>query len=236
METSTLNKLKKKAGALFEPALQTGRVLEIRYWEPSTLLEVDLHLPFADMSQWKEIPYIKFKVGDFAYRDYTPSGWDIETCTCTLFIDAAHQGPGSKWALSLKANDTVSYFKIKSTEHAPEETPAVIGLGDESSIGHLLALQQMVLPATRFSGAILINNERHREQFNEYFRSPLKPIPVNDIYGHNSLMQWVIEQQYTLDNTVFYIAGNHTMVLQLRKLLRMQGYNSTQVKTQGFWK
>jgi NADPH-dependent ferric siderophore reductase len=126
--------------------------------------------------------------------------------------------------------------KIKSTQHAPAETPAVIGLGDESSIGHLLALQQMVLPATRFSGAILINNEQHRDQFIEYFKSPLKPIPVNDTYGHNSLMKWVIEQQYTLDNTVFYIAGNHTMVLQLRKLLRMQGYNSTQVKTQGFWK
>jgi len=49
-------------------------------------------------------------------------------------------------------------------------------------------------------------------------------------------MQWIIEQQYTLDNTVFYITGNQTMVIQLRKLLKMQGYHSAQVKAQGFWK
>ncbi|WP_259071500.1 SIP domain-containing protein [Mucilaginibacter sp. X4EP1] len=236
MEAFTLERIKKRAGALFEPALQTGRVLEVRHWEPSTFMEVDLHLPQADMSAWTEIPYIKFKVADLTFRDYTPSGWDAETHTCTLFIDVAHNGPGCKWASQLKKSDIVSYYKIKSTQHAPEETPAVIGLGDESSIGHLLALQQMVVPATRFSGAVLIHNASHRDQFNEYFRSPLTPIPVQDAYGHNSLMQWIIEQQYTLDNTVFYITGNQTMVIQLRKLLKMQGYHSTQVKAQSFWK
>ncbi|WP_428329883.1 SIP domain-containing protein [Mucilaginibacter sp.] len=236
METSTIDKIKKKASRLFEnQLLLSGSVLEVRKWEPCTMIEIDLHLPFADIAQWTDVPYIKIKVNDFTYRDYTPSCWDAETRTCSLFIDAAHKGPGSEWAQQLKKGDAINYLKIKPTHQAPVGTPAIIALGDESSLGHLLALQQMVLPATRFSGAILMADEQHRGLFREYFRSPLQAIARNDIYGHHSLIQWVIEQQYTLDNTVFYVTGNDTMVIQLRKMLRQQGYASGQIKAQGFW-
>ncbi|SDP97748.1 NADPH-dependent ferric siderophore reductase, contains FAD-binding and SIP domains [Mucilaginibacter sp. OK268] len=235
METSTFQKIKRKAGKLFENRLQSGRVLEVRHWEPSTLIEVDLHLPFADIAQWNEIPYIKFRVDDFTFRDYTPSGWDAETSTCTIYIDAAHNGPGSGWAQQLKKDDVVSYLKIGSTDHSPVATSAVVALGDESSMGHLLALQKMVLPHTRFSGGLVIGNEHHRKLFHEYFWSPLQPVARKDIFGHHSLIEWVLEQQYSLENTVFYLAGNNTMVAQLRKLLKNQGYPSGQIKVQGFW-
>jgi NADPH-dependent ferric siderophore reductase len=235
METSTFQKIKRKAGKLFENRLQSGRVLEVRHWEPSTLIEVDLHLPFADIAQWNEIPYIKFRVDDFTFRDYTPSGWDAETSTCTIYIDAGHNGPGSKWAQQLKKDDVVSYLKIGSTDHSPTSTSAVVALGDESSMGHLLALQKMVLPHTRFSGGLVIGNEQHRKLFHEYFWSPLQPVARKDIFGHHSLIEWVLEQQYSLENTVFYLAGNNTMVAQLRKLLKNQGYPSGQIKVQGFW-
>ena len=237
METSTFEKIRQKAGGLFgQQFLQTGTVLEVRVWEPSTMIEIDLHLPFADMTNWNEVPYIKFKVADFSYRDYTPSGWDAETQTCTIYIDAAHNGPGSSWARQLQKGSTIKYLKIRPTNHAPEGTSAIVGLGDESSMGHLLALQQMVLPSARFSGAILMANESHRTLFSEYFRSPLRPVASDDVYGHHTLIQWVIDQRYTLENTVFYIAGNHTMVAQLRKMLRLQGYGAAQIRAQGFWK
>jgi len=235
METSTFQKIKRKAGKLFENRLQSGRVLEVRHWEPSTLIEVDLHLPFADIAQWNEIPYIKFRVDDFTFRDYTPSGWDAETSTCTIYVDAAHNGPGSRWAQQLKKDDVVSYLKIGSTDHSPVATSAVVALGDESSMGHLLALQKMVLPHTRFSGGLIIGNEHHRRLFHEYFWSPLQPVARKDIFGHHSLIEWVLEQQYSLENTVFYLVGNNTMVAQLRKLLKNQGYPSGQIKVQGFW-
>lgn len=236
METSTLKKLiRRKAGKLFEHRLQTCSVLDVRHWEPSTIIEVDLHLPHADIALWNEVPYIKFKVDDFTYRDYTPSGWDAETSTCTIYIDAAHQGPGSQWVKQLKKNDILSYIKIGSTHHKPVATSAVVALGDESSIGHLLALQKMVLPNTRFSGGLVIGNEHHRKLFHEYFWSPLVPVARKDIFGHHSLMEWVLEQHYSLENTVFYLAGNNTMVAQLRKLLKNQGYPSAQIKMQGFW-
>ncbi|WP_183564274.1 siderophore-interacting protein [Mucilaginibacter sp. SP1R1] len=235
METSTFQKIKRRAGKLFDSRLQSGRVLEVRHWNPTTLVEIDLHLPLADIAQWHDIPYIKFKVDDLTFRDYTPSGWDAETCTCTIYVDAAHQGPGSKWAQQLKKDDVVSYLKIGSTNHRPVATSAVVALGDESSMGHLLALQKMVLPNTRFSGGLIIGNEDHRKLFHEYFWSPLEPVARKDVFGHHSLMEWVLEQQYSLENTVFYLVGNNTMVTQLRKLLKHQGYPSAQIKAHGFW-
>jgi NADPH-dependent ferric siderophore reductase len=137
--------------------------------------------------------------------------------------------------MQLKKDDTVSYLKIGSTQHNPVATSAVVALGDESSMGHLLALQKMVLPNTRFSGGLIIANEHHRKLFHEYFWSPLEPVARKDIFGHHSLMEWVLEQHYSLENTVFYLAGNNTMVAQLRKLLKHQGYPSNQIKVQGFW-
>jgi len=236
METSTLHKLKAKAGRWFEPQhLDSGRVLEVRHWEPSTIVEIDLHLPDADMWQWAEVPYIKFKVEPFTYRDYTPAGWDAETSTCTLYIDAAHNGLGSIWARKLKKGDEVSYLKIGTSHHTPERTLAIIALGDESSMGHILALQQMVMPAARFTGAVLMADEQHRDFFGTYFPSAIKTVERHDVYGHHSLIQWVAAQNFSLDNTVFYLAGNNIMVSQLRKLLRLQGYNSGQVKAKGFW-
>ncbi|GAA4332256.1 hypothetical protein GCM10023149_38430 [Mucilaginibacter gynuensis] len=237
METSTLHKIRKTASRFLEhKLLQSGTVLEVRQWEPSTLVEIDLHLPLVNMQQWDEVPYIKFRVDDLTFRDYTPSGWDAETNTCTIFVDAAHNGPGSNWAKGLSKGDIIGYLKtVGFTHHSPEPVSAVIALGDESSLGHMLALQQMVLPVARFSGAVVMGNEDHRQQFGEYFKSPLQPVPRKDIYGHHSLIEWVLEQYYSLENTVFYLAGNNTMVAQLRKMLKQQGYSSSQIKTQGFW-
>ncbi len=236
MGTLTLHSIKRKASTLFEDKfLKTGTVLEVRAWDPSTIVEVDLHLPEITMDNWSEVPYIKFKVADFTYRDYTPSGWDAETHTCTIFVDAAHQGAGSRWAQQLSRGDKVSYLKVDTTRQRPTETSAVVALGDESSIGHMLALQQLTVPVTRFTGALVMGNTQQCEQFNEYFRSPLQPLERQDVHGHHTLAEWLQQQSSQLQHAIFYLAGNTTMVSQLRKLLRKYGYGNNQIKAQGFW-
>jgi NADPH-dependent ferric siderophore reductase len=236
MSNFTLKNIKKKAtGFLESRLLKTGYVLEVRKWSGSAIIEIDLHLPATQMNEWDSVPYMKCKVGELTYRDYTPSGWDAETQTCTLYVDAGHAGAGSDWAKQLKKGDTVSYPKITSTRQSPSKTSSVICLGDESSLGHLLAMQQLTMPQTRFTGAVIIGSEENRGLFKEYFKSPLQAIPRNDAYGHHSLTEWLLKQSYSLQNTLFYIAGNNTMVIELRKLLKKQGYSSNQIKTQGFW-
>ena len=236
MSKLILNKLKKKASGIIEGrVLKTALVLEVRKWPSSTIIEIDLHLPTAVMDGWTEVNYMKCKVADFTYRDYTPSGWDAETQTCTLYIDANHTGPGTIWANTLNKGNEIGYLSIKTTRQTPVNTSAIICLGDESSLGHLLAMQQLATPAARFSGAVLMDNEHNRSLFTEYFRTPLKPVLRTDVVGHHSLTGWLLQQSYHLENTIFYLTGNSTMVMQLRKILKQQGYSNNQVIAQGFW-
>jgi len=231
-----LKQMKTTAGRIIGPRLlQTGRVLGIRGWEPPGVIEIDLHLPATDMAHWAEIPYIKIMVGDLTFRDYSPAGWDAETSTCTIYVDVAHKGPGSTWATGLAVNEAIHYLKISSTRQKVRPGKPTVCLGDETSIGHMLAARQMAPPGSPFSGAILINDPDHHRLFNEYFRSPLQPILKKGTCGATMLYDWVVQQKYDLKDTVFLITGNHGMTGRLRKLLRQAGYAADHVAAHGFW-
>lgn len=234
MENYLFKQLRKKADSLFTPTLQSGRVLAVRNWESATLVEIDLHLPHVDMT-WDSIPYIKFRVDDFTFRDYTPSGWDAEQRTCTLFIDTGHTGAGSNWAAGLKKGDTVCYFKIGRTNHAPNLQTQSVGLSDLSGLGHLLALEQMSTPIGNFTGSVLLNEQQHFKSFREAFDSRLQPIERQDEIGNESLLQWVVAQKFHPDQTVFYLVGNNKLVSKLRRSLKECGFSSSQIKVKGFW-
>jgi NADPH-dependent ferric siderophore reductase len=229
METSILQQIRKKAGKIIEnQLLKTGRVLDVRHWESSNMIEIDLHLPFADMRDWNQIPYIKLCVDDFTFRDYTPFGWDAEIATCSLLIDTAHDGPGSRWAKALRTGDTIHYLKTESTRQAPHPTDFVVGLGDASSLGHLLALQQLTMPAGRFDGAVLLPNPNSSKLLSEYFTTPLNTLPTP-----TEIADWLLKQGYCTAHTWFYLIGNQNFVTELRKLLKSLGHTNIRVK--GFW-
>lgn len=229
METSILKKLGKKIHTVVDrQLLKHGTVLDVRHWPLSPMIEIDLHLPDAEMQFWMEVPYIKFSVGKFSFRDYTPFGWDIQTSTCSLLIDAAHQGPGSHWAAALQTGDPVHYLKIDSSRQMPHPTNLVVGLGDNSSMAHLMALQQLTLPGIRFEGVITSNDPQTAFLLNDYFPKPL--------LSHTSeaeLMDWLTEQNYCNAHTSFYLTGNEQLVIRMQKLLKSLGHTSIRAKR--FW-
>lgn len=236
METPTLQKIRKKASRLLEDRLlRTGTVLAIRKWEGSSFVEVDLHLPAADMEHWKEVPFIKFRVDDFTYRYYTASGWDAETHTCTLYVDIGHKGPGSAWVKGLRQYDTVWYIRIGTTHNLPESTQQIIALGDSSSLGHLLGMQQTIPTGVQFSGACVMEKENDRRLFETSFSTPLHTVAKQDPYGYYSLNSWFLGKQYKQDSYCIYLAGNNVMVSGLYQLLRQQGYAASHIKVLNFW-
>jgi NADPH-dependent ferric siderophore reductase len=229
MEISILKQLKQKAGKIIEKQLlHTGQVLDVRYWEDSGLVEIDLHLQEINMLDWQNVPYIKFRVDDFSFRDYTPFGWDAETSTCSVLIDSAHQGAGSNWARKLQTGDVVYYFRPESTRQAPHPTDCVVGLGDASSLGHLLALQQLTVPVSRFDSALLLDSADTGTLLREYYSPAL-----NIMSSLDQLSSWITQQNYGTGRTWFYINGNQQFVVSLRKLLRQMGH--TQIRVKSFW-
>ena len=212
-------------------------VLAVRTWEPGTVREVDLHLPDCNMSHWDKTLHLQCKVGRMTYRDYTPSGWDAETRTCSLLIHTAHDGPGSRWARQLKVGDAIIYRGPGSSHHVPASGRELVFLGDETAIGHFLALRQLAGKDARITGAVALSEPHHRVEFNEYFPGwEVKTVRKDAAAGYEALGRWV--EGLTLSDhpdAVFYLAGQHSAVSGLRKLLRQRGYAREQVMVKGFW-
>lgn len=221
--------------------MKVATVLAVREWTPATLLEIDLHLPQCDMHDWKGAQHMKCKVGPLTYRDYSLTGWDADTRTCTLIIDAAHQGPGSHWARSLKKGDAVDYLGIGSSHQGPVRGKHLVFLGDETAIGHFFALQQLAGDSAIICGAIAMAEKSHRSAFKEYYPGVgLEPLNKRNGSDFTALEDWIgsfnNDAPDTIPDTMFYLAGQVSVVVGLRKALKKKGYSGSQVNAQGFWK
>jgi len=193
-------------------------------------------MPDCDMSGWTNAQHIKCKVGSFVYRDYTPLGWDAETSTCTLLIHTGHEGTGSRWARQLAVGDAVSYLGIKPSHHQPVSGRSLVFLGDESAIGHFLALRQLAPSGAEIRGAVLLSEAHHREEFRAYYPGwELETLRKSE-GDYLELDRWVEQwEPREHPDAVFYLAGYIPSVVRLRKLLRRKGIARGRVMAEGFW-
>ncbi len=227
---------KQKAISFIENKItHEGTVLAIRAWTPATFFEVDIHLPeVTNMENWLKAQYLKIRVAPLVFRDYTPAGWDAETRTCTLYIDSGHGGAGNKWVNSLKIGDTFNYIEPTSAHQKLSVDTKAVFLGDQTAIGHFLALAQLAGNTKNISGAIVLPNTEHREQFSQNLKQlPLTPLPFK-YELQQSLAAWLLKQSF-IETTVFYLVGNSHLVATLRNRLKQLGFSNKQIMAQGFW-
>lgn len=217
-------------GLLERTVLRRGRVIGLRAWEPDTLIEVDLHLPGTDMSGWDEAQHIKCRVASYTFRDYTAAGWDGLTRTCTLYIDTAHDGPGSRWARHLREGDFLYYAGVSRTPHPPAPWSRVVCLGDESSLGHILAFRQLLPRSSTLYGAMVLQDAAHRSCFPDFFR-----LPMDSVASVDALPHWVRERPDLVEDGIFYVVGGAGMVRRMRFQLGEWGVEPARIRSQGFW-
>ncbi len=226
--------IKDKAIGLLERRItKTALVLATRSWAANSFYEVDLHVPDADFDK-QGVQHMKCRVNQLTYRDYTIAMWDTETRTCTLFVDATHAGPGAAWVKYLKKNDTLSYLNVESHGYNNPANNKLLLLGDQSAVGHFLALQQLAAPGAYIEGAIVIPRVAHRTEFNAYYPDlNLHTLSAED-GSTQALARWM--EYRGIDNDMVFLAGNVHMVTALRQQLRVMGYGSKQIDAQGFWR
>ena len=226
-----MNLIKKQAIGLLERATSKyGTITGIRHSAEADILEIDLHLPQADMEKWESAPYIKVKVGDMVYRDYSPTMWDSQTRTCSLIIDTSHYGPGSLWCQKVKAGNRITYLAIAPTNHKPILSGNTFCVGDISSIGHFLAMEQLALTKVCFSGFIMFNNQKQLHEFKCNYNTALTAVLASDL---NETQRRI--NDYHLTNQTVYIAGNTSNMTQLRRYIKQQQSFEGIVKLKGFW-
>lgn len=232
MQTTNIGQ--RAASFLKDTFTQTGTVLAVRQWEPATLYEADVLLPATNMSGWQRPQKMNILVAPMTFREYTPAGWDNDIHTCTLYIDAGHDGPGSRWVKRLKAGDTFTFFRPADAHYGPKaERPAVF-LGDTSALGHFAALSQIAGAGMPVSGALALDDEAHIQQYDGCLAGlPLRALHATDTAA-DALASWVMIQKFQ-EESVFYLMGNKHMVRTLRRTLNDKGISSGRIYAKGFW-
>lgn len=222
----------KAIGLLERRIIKTAHILDIRAWSAGTFYEIDLHIPGARLGA-DGVQHINCRVAPLVFRDYTIAQSDRETSTCTLFIDAAHKGQGSNWVRTLRRNDVLSYLNIEMHRYNNSGTASNLFLGDQSAVGHFLALQQLMGKGAAIEGAVVIENVDHRNEFNTYYSDlNMDALPLEQ-NSTQAILHWLGTHNVSADDV--FIAGNSHMVASVRRHLKELGYTARQLHAQGFW-
>lgn len=227
------NLVKKAFSSLLDKIGSTAQVLDVRAWEPRTLYELDLHLPTVNMAKWTTVPRLKCRVGELEFRDYTPAAWNVAQRTCTLYIEAGHQGAGSRWIQQLRKGDAVMVGPAHA-EKLPAVPGPVLALGDGSALGHLLALLQLTNQEENPLDACVALHDDYQ-------------IPAPLQQGNTAIeLLTTTNVQATLEHCLavrplesyssIYLAGNMGLVANLRRQLKARPEVKARFYVAGFWK
>jgi NADPH-dependent ferric siderophore reductase len=227
---------KNKAISVLEKQLtKQALILDVRAWEANTFFEVDLHIPNADFTQAKGAAHLKCRVGPLTFRDYTISAWDAGTKTCTLFIDAGHDGAGSRWVKTIDKTNDLTYLKMETRSYPLLQQGKYLFLGDQSAIGHFIALKQLAGKNEYITGALIIPDGNHRRQLKYYYPDLcLQPIPLQGT--HSQTMTAWVKSQTVIGYDGVWLAGNQNMVIETRRHLKQRGMPAQLIKAEAFWK
>ncbi|WP_031530216.1 siderophore-interacting protein [Dyadobacter crusticola] len=228
------NLLKRAAAGLLESMLTAGTVTDVRTWQPGYLFEVDLHLPTVDMKSWDSIKRLKCKVDALQYRDYTPALWNSELNLTTLFIDAAHQGAGSRWVRQLQTGDKV-LFGAAHAAVLPAHKGRMLCIGDASAIGHFLALKQLTDQAEHpMETGILIGDDYEIPDDFKENNPEFRFIRGSAEVGIPRVEQWLRSKDLSVYKSI-YIAGNIPMMKALRRTIKADPTMRARIYGHGFW-
>lgn len=229
------NLVRRVASSLLDKIGAQAQVLAVRAWQPRTMYELDLHLPTVDMAKWTIIPRLKCRVAEekFEFRDYTPATWNVAQRTCTLYIEAGHQGAGSRWIQRLHPGDTV----VVGPAHA-EKLPAapgrVLALGDGSALGHLLALKQLTSRLDySLDACVALPDEYQLPGHLQEANPELALLPTANVQA--TLENWLHAQPLSSYRSI-YLAGNMGLVANLRRQLTAQPALTARLYVKGFWR
>ncbi len=228
------NVLKKAVGGLFDKMLTSGKVISVNKWNPETMVEVDVHLPTLNMEKWKTIHRVKCRVADLEYRDYTPTAWNAEKRTFKLYLEAGHDGAGSRWAQQLKAGNEILLGAVHSAQ-IPSKEGKVLCLVDLSALGHALTLKQLTDPAKFPLETCVFLHEQYQIPKSLRLENP----EFEFLYQENEqsaavLEKWIMSKKLANYESIC-IAGNTPMVSQLRKKLKAIPEVGARILAQGFW-
>lgn len=183
--------------------------------------------------QWLPGQEIEFRVSDQDYRHYTPCNWNIEEGYTDVIFYLHGQGPGSDWAEKRQPGDQLKMIGPGGKFTLIPAARQYVFLGDETTIGLFLAMQQAIGSDAVITG--VIESEPFAMKWPAMCGLTLAVCErISDFRG-KAIWQWVSQHVVWDEHTVFYISGHAGSIQLLKKELLAKGIHHAQVKTKPYW-
>lgn len=186
---------------------------------------------------WVPGDKVQVQLGGWVQRTYTPLDWVSEEGRARILVYLHTDGPGTRWARSLRVGDACTIFgPRKSIDLTQLRRPAIF-FGDETSFGLAWALKgakehvegieflfelstpSESLAAIRYLG---LSNTHHRFRGDsETYLSELEAQMRALLAAHRPVQ--------------VVLTGRSVSVQRLHRLLRLEGFSSWKIHARAYW-
>ncbi|MEM1121899.1 MAG: siderophore-interacting protein [Bacteroidota bacterium] len=189
-------------------------------------------------TKFKSGKVIEFRVGDTAFRHYTPSHFDKENGVCEVLFYLHGLGEGSEWAHSLSLGDSVKLMGPGGKMTLKENAHKHFFFGDETSLGLHLNFATTAQRLGKEWTSLLELKQEH-QHWSELINLPSKVVQSSFEYPAKDAIALLenIDHSWwtTAHETIFYLSGRAKSILAFRNYLRSKGISSRNMQTYPYW-
>lgn len=175
---------------------------------------------------------IEPRVSDTHMRHYNPSAFDSATGTMEMLIYLHGKGPGSAWADKVIVGDKINLMGPAMKVKLDNTQRNFVFLGDETTIGTFLFMQNSLASGQQFNG--LIETEPNLLHLNQTVNLNL-PTAARTAQRGEVLSKWLAENFDANKDAQFYLLGHNASNLQLRDYLKDKGIPNSKIVMRRYW-
>jgi ferric-chelate reductase (NADPH) len=198
---------------------------------------IELRRESLKHKSWIPGQKVQFHLGNFVTRTYTPTVWDADTGSARFLVFLHGNGPGSRWAKSLRIGDLCHLFGPRDSLNLSDLRGPVVFFGDETSVGVAEAPQST------------------REESSQYrYVFEVSSIPeAAEVLGHRGLTSISLIQKssedkhlaeveniawqaaHDLNSPEWLFTGRGRSIQNLKNRLRTRGISLTKCRVKVYW-
>jgi NADPH-dependent ferric siderophore reductase len=190
-------------------------------------------LTTAKELSWTPGDRIRIAVGGVSLRTYTPL--KVEAGTVTILVHLAGTGPGSEWCAAAAPGDECRFLGPQKSIELPEQVPAPIVVGDETSLGLYLAQRSAAdeVPVGIFE---VDDPEAVGVALDHHGAPPLTLVTRAPDDGHLELLKaTVLDALSDRPDTKLCLTGRAQTIAALRRALKDAGLAPRTAVAKAYW-
>ncbi|MBR0710519.1 siderophore-interacting protein [Bradyrhizobium liaoningense] len=167
-------------------------------------------------------------------RTYTPMSWDTGRGRTRLLAFAHGDGPGSRWASSLREGDTCQFFgPRRSLDLAGLEAPVVL-FGDETSFGLAAALRNNLQAGGALHMFEVTDVVESQQVLDAVSLGQARLIARSAGEEHLSIVEAEM-LRLAANGAQFVLTGKASSIQRFSRALKAAGVASSRIKAKAYW-